>query len=103
MRANLARMAELATAAGAKVLLLGMRIPPNYGPQYTEQFSGVFADVARDQHLALVPFVLNGVALTPTLMQEDGVHPNEAGQPRLLENVWPALAPLLKPTAHAAP
>ncbi len=103
MRANLSRMAELAAAAGAKVLLLGMRIPPNYGPQYTEQFSGVFADVARDQHLALVPFVLNGVALTPTLMQEDGVHPNEAGQPRLLENVWPALAPLLKPTAHAAP
>src|SRR5271156_3757049 len=60
MRANLSRMAELAAAAGAKVLLLGMRIPPNYGPQYTEQFSGVFADVARDQHLALVPFVLNG-------------------------------------------
>ena len=103
MRANLARMAELSTAAGAKVVLVGMRMPPNYGPQYTEQFSRVYAQIAHDEHLALVPFVLDGVALTPTLMQDDGIHPNGAGQPRLLENVWPALAPLLKPSAHAAP
>jgi acyl-CoA thioesterase-1 len=103
MRANLARMAELSTAAGAKIVLLGMRIPPNYGPQYTEQFSRVYAQIAHDDHLALVPFLLDGVALTPTLMQDDGIHPNGAGQPRLLENVWPALAPLLKPSAHAAP
>ncbi len=103
MRANLARMAELSTAAGAKVVLVGMRIPPNYGPQYTEQFSRVYAQIAHDEHLALVPFLLDGVALTPTLMQDDGIHPNGAGQPRLLENVWPALAPLLKPSAHAAP
>jgi acyl-CoA thioesterase-1 len=103
MRANLARMAELSTAAGAQVVLVGMRIPPNYGPQYTEQFSGVYAQIAHDEHLALVPFLLDGVALTPTLMQDDGIHPNGAGQPRLLENVWPALAPLLKPSAHAAP
>ena len=103
MRANLARMAELSTAAGAKVVLVGMRMPPNYGPQYTEQFSRVYTQIAHDEHLALVPFVLDGVALTPTLMQDDGIHPNGAGQPRLLENVWPALAPLLKPSAHAAP
>jgi acyl-CoA thioesterase-1 len=103
MRANLARMAELSTAAGAKVVLVGMRMPPNYGPQYTEQFSRVYAQIAHDEHLALVPFLLDGVALTPTLMQDDGIHPNGAGQPRLLENVWPALAPLLKPSAHAAP
>ena len=103
MRANLARMAELSTAAGAKIVLVGMRIPPNYGPQYTEQFSRVYAQIAHDDHLALVPFLLDGVALTPTLMQDDGIHPNGAGQPRLLENVWPALAPLLKPSAHAAP
>jgi len=103
MRANLARMAELSTAAGAKVVLVGMRMPPNYGPQYTEQFSRVYAQIAHDEHLALVPFVLDGVALIPTLMQDDGIHPNGAGQPRLLENVWPALAPLLKPSAHAAP
>ncbi len=103
MRANLARMAELASAAGAKVLLLGIRIPPNYGSQYAEQFSRVYAQIAHDEHLALVPFLLEGVALTPTLMQDDGIHPNAAGQPRLLENVWPALAPLLKPSALAAP
>jgi acyl-CoA thioesterase I len=96
MRANLSRMAELSAAAGAKVLLLGIRIPPNYGAEYTEQFSTAYADVARQEHTALVPFVLNGVALSPGLMQEDGVHPNEAGQPHLLDNVWPALAPLLK-------
>ena len=103
MRGNLTQMVTLATAIGAKVLLLGMRMPPNYGPQYTEQFSRVYAQIAHDEHLALVPFVLDGVALTPTLMQDDGIHPNAAGQPRLLENVWPALAPLLKPSAHAAP
>jgi acyl-CoA thioesterase-1 len=103
MRANLARMADLSTAAGAKVVLLGMRIPPNYGPQYTEQFTQVYAQIAHDEHLALVPFLLDGIALTPTLMQDDGIHPDAAGQPRLLENVWPALAPLLKPAAQPAP
>jgi acyl-CoA thioesterase I len=103
MFANLTRMAELSSAAGAKVVLVGIRIPPNYGPQYTEQFSQVYAQIAHDEHLVWVPFLLEGVALTPALMQEDGIHPNGAGQPRLLENVWPVLAPLLKPPAHAAP
>jgi acyl-CoA thioesterase I len=102
MRANLARMVDLSTAAGAKVVLLGMRIPPNYGPQYTEEFRQAYAQIAHDEHLALVPFLLDGIALTPALMQDDGIHPDAAGQPRLLENVWPALAPLLKPAAHAA-
>jgi acyl-CoA thioesterase I len=95
MRTNLARMADLASAAGAKVLLLGMRIPPNYGPDYTEQFRSSYSDLARDKKLPLVPFLLNDIALTPELMQADGIHPNEAGQPRLLDNVWPALKPLL--------
>jgi acyl-CoA thioesterase-1 len=96
MRANLTRMIDLAKDAGAKVLLLGMRIPPNYGPQYTEQFSAVYTDLAREKHVALVPFLLNDVALHPDLMQADGVHPVEAAQPLLLATVWPALAPLLK-------
>ena len=96
MRANLARMIDLAKNAGAKVLLLGMRIPPNYGPQYTEQFSAVYADLARDKHVPLVPFLLSDVALHPDLMQADGVHPVEAAQPLLLATVWPTLAPLLK-------
>ncbi len=96
MRANLVQMASLARAAGAEVLLLGMRIPPNYGPAYTEQFFAAFGAVAQQQHLSLVPFLLQDVALTPALMQADGYHPNELGQPRLLQNVWPALKPLLR-------
>jgi acyl-CoA thioesterase-1 len=96
MQGNLSRMAGLAATAGAKVLLLGMRIPPNYGPEYTAQFSGVYADLARDQKLPFVPFLLNGIAQAPDLMQADGIHPNQAGQPKLLDAVWPALKPLLQ-------
>jgi acyl-CoA thioesterase-1 len=96
MRANLSQMIDLAKGAGAKVLLLGMRIPPNYGPQYTQQFSAVYADLARDKRLPLVPFLLVDVALHPDLMQADGVHPVEAAQPMLLATVWPTLEPLLK-------
>jgi acyl-CoA thioesterase-1 len=96
MRSNLARMIDLSTAAGAKILLLGMRIPPNYGPAYSEQFSAAYADLARAKNVPSIPFLLDGVALNGALMQTDGIHPNPAGQPRLLENVWPALTPLLK-------
>jgi acyl-CoA thioesterase I len=95
MRANLQHMVELSAAAGAQVLLLGMRIPPNYGPDFTEQFRRCYSDLARDQKLPLVPFLLNGIALDPALMQADGVHPNESAQPKLLDNVWPSLQPLL--------
>jgi acyl-CoA thioesterase I len=96
MRANLVRMIDLASAAGAKVLLLGMRMPPNYGPDFTEQFRASYSDLARDKKLPLVPFLLNDIALFPNLMQADGIHPNELGQPKLLDNVWPALKPLLQ-------
>ncbi len=95
MRGNLARMVDLATAAGAQVLLLGMRMPPNYGPEFTERFSASYVELARDRHLALMPFLLDGIALSPALMQADGIHPNEPGQPKLLDNVWPSLTPLL--------
>ncbi len=95
MRANLTQMVELASAAGAKVLLLGMRMPPNYGPEYTEQFAMVFSDLARDRKLPLVPFLLTDIALSRSLLQGDDIHPNAAGQPQLLENVWPTLQPLL--------
>jgi acyl-CoA thioesterase-1 len=95
MRANLTQMVELASAAGAKVMLLGMRMPPNYGQQYTDQFAMVFSELARDKKLPLVPFLLTGIALSPTLLQADDIHPNAAGQPILLENVWPMLKPLL--------
>ncbi len=96
MRANLTRMAELSAGAGAKVLLLGMRMPPNYGPDYTAQFVRVYAEVAHDQKLTIVPFLLEGIALSPDLMQADGIHPNQSGQPKLLESVWPALKPMLE-------
>ena len=96
MRANLVRMIDLSTAAGAQVLLLGMRIPPNYGPDYTEQFRLCYTDVAREKKLPVVPFLLNGIALTPNLMQADGIHPDDLGQPILMANIWPSLKPLLR-------
>lgn len=103
MRSDLSRMIDLSKAAGAQVLLIGMRIPPNYGAAYTEQFSRVYADLAQTLHVPAVPFLLDGIALNTDLMQADGIHPNQAGQPRLLENVWPALGPLLKQSHHLEP
>jgi acyl-CoA thioesterase-1 len=95
MRTNLAQMVELASAGGAKVVLLGMRMPPNYGPEYTERFAAVFSELARGTKVPLVPFLLTDIALSPTLMQGDDIHPNAAGQPVLVDNVWPTLKPLL--------
>jgi len=96
LRANLEQMIDQAEAAGAKVLLLGMRMPPNYGLPYTEQFRESFSTIASEKKIPVVPFLLNDIALSPNLMQDDDVHPNALGQPRLLENVWPALQPLLR-------
>jgi acyl-CoA thioesterase-1 len=96
MRTNLEQMASLARAAGAEVLLLGMRIPPNYGPAYTEQFHSAFAQVAAKLRLRSVPFLLQDVALSASLMQTDGYHPNEPGQPYVLQTVWLALKPMLQ-------
>jgi acyl-CoA thioesterase-1 len=95
-RANLAQMVRLSQAAGARVLLVGLRIPPNYGPRYTEEFANVFPELAKQYHLPLVPFLLQDVALNPARMQEDGMHPNAAGEPPVLETVWPYLKPLLR-------
>ena len=96
MRANLGRMVELAQAAHARVLLVGMRIPPNYGPRYTEGFAAVFSELAQQYHLPLVPFLLEKVALDPSLMQADGLHPNAGAEPAVLDTLWPYLKPLLK-------
>jgi acyl-CoA thioesterase-1 len=96
MRANLTQMVDLASAAGAKTVLLGMRMPPNYGPAYTEQFRLVFSDLAHAKNLPLVPFLLDKIALSPNLLQGDDIHPNALGQPVLLDNVWPSLRPLLR-------
>jgi acyl-CoA thioesterase-1 len=96
MRSNLAAMIARSREAGARVLLLGVQIPPNYGPEYTRGFEEVFARLHRELEVAWVPFFLDGVALDPGLMQRDGIHPTSAAQPRLLDNVWPVLAPLLE-------
>ncbi len=96
MRSNFEQMIGLSMAAGAKVLVLGMRIPPNYGPQYTSQFEAVYGDLARAGKLPLVPFLMDHIALQPTLMQADDIHPNVDGQPVLLDNVWPVLRRMLQ-------
>ena len=95
-RQNLTRMAELSTASGARVLLLGMKIPPNYGTRYTKGFERIFNDLAKRYQLPLVPFFLEKVALNTQLMQADGIHPTAAGQPLMLDSVWPTLKPLLR-------
>lgn len=93
---NLTALVEQAKAKGARVLLLGMRLPPNYGPRYTDGFAQVYADVAKAQQVALVPFLLEGVGGDPAFMQPDGIHPQANAQQRLLDNAWPQLQPLLR-------
>lgn len=93
---NLQAMVRLVRASGARVLLLGILMPPNYGPRYTEQFAALYRHLAHRFHVPLVPFLLAHVALDPRLMQPDGLHPNARGEPLVLGNVWPYLRPLLK-------
>ena len=95
LQQNLASMIDSSKAAGAKVLLLGMQIPPNYGVRYTSAFAKVFGDVASEKNIPLVPFFLKDVGGVPELMQADGLHPAVGAQGKLLENVWPTLKPLL--------
>lgn len=98
-RDNLARMVELAKASGAKVVIVGMQVPPNYGRGYGERFASLFADVARAEKAKLVPFMLAGVADGPdaeAMFQADRIHPLAKAHPIILDNVWPVLEPLLK-------
>lgn len=95
LRGNLEKMIGQATAAGARVVLLGIDVPPNYGPAYRERLRRIYAELAAAHDAGLVPFFLEGVALQPGLMQGDGLHPTAKAQPRLLDNVWPVLKPLL--------
>lgn len=97
IRDNFEALIRLSRDSGASVLLVGMRIPPNYGATYTSAFHGLYADLAGRYRLPLVPFLLDGIALDDTLMQEDGLHPSAAAQPGLLAQVWPKLVPLLAP------
>jgi acyl-CoA thioesterase I len=97
VRRNFESLIGLSRDAGARVLLVGMRIPPNYGPAYAGAFERLYGELATRYRLPLVPFFLDGIALDDTLMQADGIHPTAAAQPRMLEMVWPKLRPLLAP------
>jgi len=95
MKDNLAAMIDMARQAHAKVLLLGIELPVNYGPRYRDALRAVYADLARRKQTALVPFLLEGVALDPSRMQDDGLHPTAAGEPVVFSTVWSKLVPLL--------
>jgi acyl-CoA thioesterase I len=96
IRGNLEYLIERSKAAGAQVVLVGMRIPPNYGATYANGFHALYGELAKKYDVAHVDFFLDGVALDDTLMQADGIHPSAAAQDELLENVWPALRSTLK-------
>ena len=96
IKTNLDKMILQAKAINAQVLLLGVKIPPNYGLKYSQQFSQNYAELAKKYRLALVPFFLDGVAGNPKLIQADGLHPVAAAQPKILDNVWPILIKILQ-------
>ena len=95
MKKNLSAMIVQAQKAGARVLLVGMKLPPNYGPDYTSEFDAAFAELAKRHRTALLPFLLEGIAEKPELFQADRLHPTAEAQPQIAERVWRALAPLL--------
>jgi len=96
MKRNLSRIIEAAQAAGAKVLLAGMHLPPNYGPRYGREFHQAFADLAEQHRTAYLPFLLEGMATQTALFQSDQMHPTAEAQPIILDTVWSGLAPLLR-------
>jgi acyl-CoA thioesterase I len=94
-RANLEKMIGIVRAAGAQILLIGMKMPPNYGPRYTTDFYQMYTDIAHRDHVPIVPFLLESVALDPSYLQADGLHPNARAASLILDTVWPQLVPLL--------
>ncbi|MEX3809766.1 arylesterase [Paraburkholderia sp. BR13439] len=94
--ANLRTIIEQAQQGHAKVVLVGMYVPPNYGPDYTQKFHGLYGQLSKEFHLPLVPFLLAGIADNPDMFQADQIHPTQQAQPLLLNNVWPAVKPLLR-------
>ena len=96
MSTNLQAMIDASRQAGAKVLLIGMRMPPNYGPDYTTRFEKAFQDLARANKLRLVPFMMEGFADQRVYFQQDGIHPVADAQPLILDTIWRELKPLLR-------
>ena len=95
MRANLEAMIVAAQKTGSRVLVIGMQLPPNYGPSYVHRFAAIYGEVAAAHHAALVPFLFEGFADDNAMFQPDRIHPLVAAQPKLLDNVWSELKPLL--------
>ena len=95
LRENLAAMIDAGQKSRTRVLLLGIELPVNYGPQYRDGLRSIYADLSRTKHTALVPFLLEDVALHPEMMQDDGLHPVATAEPKVLDTVWPQLQPLL--------
>lgn len=95
-QANLREMIKAADRIGARVLLLGMRVPPNYGPDYSKRFAAMYQGLARERNVKLVPFLFAGLEDTERFFQQDRIHPNQRAQPVMLDTVWPILRPLLK-------
>ncbi len=95
-RENLVAMVAATKAAGARAMIVGMKLPPNYGAAYARQFDAMFAEVAKAERVPLVPFFFAGFGEDRDLFQADGIHPTEAAQPKLLDNLWPTLERLLK-------
>jgi acyl-CoA thioesterase-1 len=100
MKSNLDKIIRTGKGAGAGVVMLGIRIPPNYGHRYTKAFEDVFRELAREHDIPWLEFFLEGVALNPQLMQADGIHPNAAAQPILLDNAWPVINQALAGTGN---
>jgi acyl-CoA thioesterase-1 len=99
MKTNLVAMIEDARAAGARVLLIGVQLPPNYGPRYTQGFEAIYRELAADCELSLLPSLVDGIGTERALMQADGLHPNVDAQPLIRDRIWTALLPLLDRTA----
>ncbi|GAB6849775.1 arylesterase [Paraburkholderia kururiensis] len=94
--ANLRAIVESVRRGNAKVVLVGMYVPPNYGPAYTQKFHSLYGQLAQDMRIPLVPFLLAGIENKPDMFQADQIHPTQQAQPALLDNVWPTLKPLLR-------
>jgi acyl-CoA thioesterase-1 len=103
VRDNLLQLVETSKNAGAAVIVAGIQIPPNYGAGYTDEFTALFFDIAAETQSSLIPFFMKDVALDPAMMQMDNIHPNEKGQPVLLNNTWDILEPLLEQASGDQP
>jgi acyl-CoA thioesterase-1 len=103
MKGNLAAMISSLQQTGAQLLLIGVQLPPNYGPRYTDRFQAVYRELAREHDIALLPSLVDGIGTEQDLMQPDGIHPNATAQPLIRDRVWEELLPLLDQPGHSQP